>query len=214
METKRDSFIFYRSFMEALSELNDEQYAKVFRAITKFALDGKEIKLTGIEKVIFQLIKPQLIANQKRYDNGCKGGRKSTKTEPSDNQNETENKPNDNQTESKPKPNENDNVNDNENVNVNDNYLVSKKESKKINNLNKNNIARESYEEVMRIFGVSSVLKPVLWEFIQHCLSNNHIVINRELESLIIRLDRLPTEEDKIEALHKAIRGNYFDIKG
>ena len=36
MEKKRDSFIFYRSFMEALSELNDTQYAKVFRAISKY----------------------------------------------------------------------------------------------------------------------------------------------------------------------------------
>ena len=73
---KRESFIFYRSFMEALDELNDEQYARVFRAISKFALDGKETKLTGIEKVIFQLVKPQIEANIKRYENGCKGGRK------------------------------------------------------------------------------------------------------------------------------------------
>ena len=101
---KRDSFIFYRSFMEALEGLNDTQYAKVFRAISKYALDGKELRLTGVEKVIFQLVRPQLDANKKRYENGCKGGRKPTET-----------KPNDNQTETKAQPNEN----DNENVNVN-----------------------------------------------------------------------------------------------
>jgi hypothetical protein len=96
---KRDSFIFYRSFMEALDGLNDTQYARVFRAISKYALDYKELRLTGVEKVIFQLVKPQLDANRKRYENGCRGGRP------------TETKPNDNQTETKAQPNENDNVN-------------------------------------------------------------------------------------------------------
>ena len=93
---------------EALEELNDEQYARVFRAISKFALDGKEIKLSGVEKVIFQLVKPQLIANQKRYENGCKGGRRSNDIVLENNQNETEIKPNDNQKTTKTKPNDND----------------------------------------------------------------------------------------------------------
>ena len=53
-----------------------------------------DLKTKGVEKVIFSLIKPQLIANQKRYENGCRGGR-----------------PNNNQIETKAKPNENDNVN-------------------------------------------------------------------------------------------------------
>lgn len=211
METKRDSFIFYRSFMEALSELNDEQYAKVFRAITKFALDGKEIKLTGIEKVIFQLIKPQLIANQKRYDNGCKGGRKSTKTEPNDNQNETENKPNDNQTESKPKPNENDNVNDNENVN--DNYNYNKQASKYININNNNAYACKDYAEVMDEFCVSSLVKPYLWEFIKHCQINGRKLTNDKLEGIIVELDKQDTEIDQIDLLKDAINGGYYDIR-
>lgn len=105
---KRDSFIFYRSFMEALEGLSDTQYAKVFRAISKYALDGKELRLTGVEKVIFQLVKPQLDANKKRYENGCRGGRPIANKI-------TETKPNDNQTETKAQPNDN----DNENVNVN-----------------------------------------------------------------------------------------------
>lgn len=79
---KRDSFIFYRSFVNALDSLEDEQYARVFRAISKFALDGKETKLSGVEKVIFELVKPQLVSNQKRWENGCKGGRKPNEVEP------------------------------------------------------------------------------------------------------------------------------------
>lgn len=128
---KRESFIFYRSFMEALDELNDEQFARVFRAICKFALDEKELKLSGVEKAIFQLVKPQLLANQKRYENGCKGGRKASENKPNDNQKETENKPNQNQLLTKVQPN--DNVNDNENVNVN----VNEKDNLKINKKNK-----------------------------------------------------------------------------
>ena len=208
METKRDSFIFYRSFMEALSELNDEQYAKVFRAITKFALDGKELKLTGIEKVIFQLIKPQLIANQKRYDNGCKGGRKSTKTEPNDNQNETETQPNKNQTITKTKPNENDNVN----VNVNDNY--NNKQASKYKEREKNNAyACKDYAEVMEEFGVSEIVKPVLWEFIKHCQINGRKLTNDKLEGIIIELDKQDVEIDQIDLLKDAINGGYYDIK-
>lgn len=132
---KRDSFIFYRSFMEALEDLSDKQYAKVFRAITKFAFNGEETTLTGVEKVIFSLIKPQLIANQKRYENGCRGGR------PSENQNETETKPNNNQTETKAKPNEN------VNVNVNDNYLKEEVKEEKTTTIKDINIDMKNFVE-------------------------------------------------------------------
>ena len=206
---KRDSFIFYRSFMEALEALDDKQYARVFRAISKFALDGKEVKLTGVEKVIFQLIKPQLVANQKRYESGCKGGRKSnqneTESEPNDNQNQTENKPNQNQSKTKSKPNENDNEN------VND--IVSKKESKN-NNLNITNKGLESYEDIMTDFGVSEIVKPVLFEFIKHCQLNGRKVINDKLEDIIIELDKYEEDGEKVQALKTAINGGYFGIRG
>lgn len=74
---KRDSFIFYRSFAEALEDLSDKQYAKIFRAIVRFALDGEETSLAGVEKVVFSLVKPQIEANNKKYENGVKGGRPS-----------------------------------------------------------------------------------------------------------------------------------------
>ena len=62
---------------------------------------------------MFKLLKPQLDANTRRYENGCKGGRpKKTEEKPKENQNETKPKRNDNV---------NVNVNDNENHNDNDN---------------------------------------------------------------------------------------------
>ena len=74
----RDSFIFYRSFYEAISELPKENQADSYNAIMRYALDQEEIELTGISKAIFSLVKPQLDANYKKYENGKQ---KKSKTE-------------------------------------------------------------------------------------------------------------------------------------
>lgn len=111
----RDSFIFYRSFYEAISELPKENQADSYNAIMRYALDQEEIELTGISKAIFSLVKPQLDANYKKYENGKQ---KKSKTEAKQKQ-----------TKSKKVTNVNENVNVNENandnVNVNDNDKVS-----------------------------------------------------------------------------------------
>ena len=73
---KRDSFIFYASFYNAIKEIPNENQLKVYQAITNFALTGEEpTDLNGIEKAVFILVKPQIIANNQRYINGCGGGR-------------------------------------------------------------------------------------------------------------------------------------------
>lgn len=109
----RDSFIFYRSFYEAISELPKENQADSYNAIMRYALDQEEIELTGISKAIFSLVKPQLDANYKKYENGKQ---KKSKTEAKTKQ-----------TKSKKVTNVNENVNENENENdnVNDNDNVS-----------------------------------------------------------------------------------------
>ena len=66
----RDSFIFYRSFYEALCDLDDQSQLKIYQAIASYSLDFKEPELTGVESTIFKLIKPNLEANNKRYMNG------------------------------------------------------------------------------------------------------------------------------------------------
>lgn len=103
----RDSFIFYRSFYEAISELPKENQADTYNAIIQYALNQEEIELTGISKAIFSLVKPQLDANYKKYENG-----KQKKSKPEANKK---------QTRSKTITNVNVNVNENENVNVNAN---------------------------------------------------------------------------------------------
>ena len=109
----RDSFIFYRSFFESFDGLSKKDKLLLFDAICNYALNDIEPELNGVPLSMFKLLKPQLDANTRRYENGCKGGRpKKTEEKPKENQNETKPKRNDNV---------NVNVNDNENHNDNDN---------------------------------------------------------------------------------------------
>lgn len=125
----RDSFIFYRSFYESIKELPEENQLKVYKAISNYALNQEEIELDGISKAIFSLIKPQLDANYKKYENGK--------------QSKSKKEANDKQTKSKTVTNVN--VNVNENVNVNDNVNDNASDScvdglQKIINFYNNNI--------------------------------------------------------------------------
>lgn len=120
---KRESFVFYRSFYECVKEMPPKSANALFIAICEYALNRKEPDLKGLESGIFAMIKPQIDANNKRYENGKKGGRpKGQNEEPKENQNKTtgfkNNGDSDNQSKTKEKPNVNDNVNDNGNVNV------------------------------------------------------------------------------------------------
>ena len=67
---KRDSFIVYRSFYEAIKDLPEKNQLEVWNAITEFSLNFTEIELTGLSKTIFGLIKPNLQANNSRWKNG------------------------------------------------------------------------------------------------------------------------------------------------
>lgn len=124
----RNSFVFYKSFYESIKELAPKEQAQIYNAIFEYQFYGNEIELKGVCKSIFTLILPQLDANNKRYENGKKGGR------PKGNQNETEEKPKGNQNETKVEANENDNVNVNENDNVNVNVDVNDNEKSISNN--------------------------------------------------------------------------------
>ena len=110
----RDSFVFYLSFADAIAGLPPEEYKKVMQAIIGYALDGTEPTAGGIEYTVFCLVKPQIDANNKRYENGKKGGRPITKQEPSNNQDVTKKKPSNNQDVTNPQPNVYVNVNDND----------------------------------------------------------------------------------------------------
>jgi hypothetical protein len=91
----RDSFVFYRSFYEAIRELPRDIQGEVYTCIMEYALYGITTEnLKPIARSIFMLVKPQIDINYQRFLNGNKGGRP-------------------NQSETKPEPNVNVNVNEN-----------------------------------------------------------------------------------------------------
>ena len=65
--------VFYRSFYEALKDLPDSDRLAIYDAIFSYGLDLKEVELSGIPAVIWKLVKPNIEANIRRYENGKKG---------------------------------------------------------------------------------------------------------------------------------------------
>lgn len=144
---QRESFIFYRSFYEAIREMPRDIQGEIYTAIMEYSLFGNETEnLKPIAKAVFILIKPQLDANLTRYENGKKGGNPNFKkgnANPYYKKNEnqanaefpitdiTETLPRDNQEITKTLPNVNVNVNDNVNA-------IKEKNIKKENPLLKN----------------------------------------------------------------------------
>ena len=110
----RDGFVFYRSFFESFEDLSKKDKLILFDALCNYALNDIVPELTGTTNAIFKLLKPQVDANNRRYENGKKGGR------PKANQTETKTKPNDNQTETKLKPKEKEKDKDKDKVKVKD----------------------------------------------------------------------------------------------
>ena len=146
MGKDKNSFVFYRSFYDALSKCTPKVRCEVLDAILSYSFEGIMPKMTALADTLFTLIKPQLDANAERYTNGIKGGREIKVTDEIREQIKEDynadipvsdlvkkynlskstiynvlsfQKPMDNGKTSFQKPNDNDNVNVNENVNVN-----------------------------------------------------------------------------------------------
>lgn len=128
---ERESILFYRTFYEVSKSLPKEEGDKFLHALLDYAFYGIEPELEGVSEQFFMLIRPQIDANNRKYENGKKGGRPKKsetgsvngsdrdanpeKTETVKTQTETEvdsdlktkEKPKKNQTKTKKKPNEN-----------------------------------------------------------------------------------------------------------
>ncbi|PQL89814.1 DUF6291 domain-containing protein [Apibacter sp. wkB309] len=103
---ERDSIIFYRSFFESIKQLPSETQAEVYNAIFEYSLNFKEVELSEIPKVIFTLIKPQLDANIRKYENGKKKGTRRSKAEANQEQTRSKAEANQEQTRSKAEANQ------------------------------------------------------------------------------------------------------------
>lgn len=73
----KESFVFYRSFYEAISKIkNKELKADIFEAICELGLNNNVIDLEdNIGQIIIDLIRPQIVANNERYEKGLTNGR-------------------------------------------------------------------------------------------------------------------------------------------
>ena len=72
---KKESFVYYRSFWDAIQTRPDNERLALYDAILLYAFEGKQSELQGVEYSIFTLIKPQIDANHRKWENGHKGGR-------------------------------------------------------------------------------------------------------------------------------------------
>lgn len=89
----RDSVVFYRSFYDSIKNIPEEDQLKVYTAIMEYAMNDIQPEIEGIALAIFLLVKPQIDANNKRYQNGMKPKTKQpiSKTEAKSKQNISEN---------------------------------------------------------------------------------------------------------------------------
>jgi len=71
MSTNRKSFVLHIDSLDILDDLEDEQVAKLFRAIKAFQND-EEVELDAITKMVFLPFKNQFTRDNEKYAETCK----------------------------------------------------------------------------------------------------------------------------------------------
>lgn len=131
MKTK-ESFVFYKSFYEAINKLPEEYQLELMKVIMIYNFEEELPKMSPVVEAMFTLIKANIDKASQRYEasveNGKKGGapkgNDNAKKQPRNNLKTTQNnlnQPGLNLKQPRNNLNDNDNDNDNVNVNVNDN---------------------------------------------------------------------------------------------
>ncbi len=94
-----------------MSSLDDKTAGQFIKALAAYAIEGETPKTSGVVATMLALVKPQIDANNRKYENGCKGGEYGhLGGRPAKNPTKTPRKPQENPTKT---PNDNDNVNEN-----------------------------------------------------------------------------------------------------
>lgn len=80
MNQSIDGFRFFRSYWDAIQEMDEFVQLEVLKAIAAYGLDGTEPKLSSpISRAIFSAIRPNLDSSRESSINGKSGGRPSKK---------------------------------------------------------------------------------------------------------------------------------------
>ena len=117
---ENQSFVFYRSFADALEKMEPEECKACLMSLCSYALDGEERADTPISGMFLSLVKPQVDANTKRREAGRRGGKANGSTSEAKRSKPKQTEANVKQTEANPKQSEA-NANANVNANVKDN---------------------------------------------------------------------------------------------
>jgi len=195
----KDSFVVYRSFYLAISELDDEDRLKLYDAIFEFGLNQKEIKLERLPKALFYLIKPQLEANHRKYLNGKKGGKATIDKWQKEGQKVGQTK---GQKESKGIANANVNVNVNTNANCNVELPLKDGDSVRLDN--------QYIDEITLAYPLlninSELLKMRSWLISNPDKQKTARGTPRFVNTWLSRVDVKPTEPtDSYASIHKAV---------
>lgn len=144
---ERESFVFYKDWKEAIQDLPNEIRLEVYDSITEYALSGKQPQLRPLASIAFNFIKPQIDRNNKRYENGKKGGApKGNSNASKNNLGTTENNQN--------QPNVNVNVNENVNNISSTNVLPSETSQPHVDNINYTELVNWFNQVTKGVFGL------------------------------------------------------------
>lgn len=69
-----DSFVFYKSFMDALEYVPEEDFCDCVKSLLRYAFYGDSEPESQAAKMFMALVMPQIDANARRRENGKKGG--------------------------------------------------------------------------------------------------------------------------------------------
>lgn len=219
---KRDSFVTYRSFYEAVKSLDYETIGKVYVAINEYALDHNEVECDGIVKTIFTLIKPQLEASFRKAASGSKGGKVSksqsseeledkeeqniSTLEANPKQNGSKQEANSKQTVSKTEANSKQTVsNANANVNANVNVVKKKKILKK----------EKSIAEQIGDYTQNEELKEGLNAFVEARNKAKKPLTEHAFKLHLADLDQLTNYDDdnlKIQIINQTLKKGYMSF--
>lgn len=72
---ERKSFLFYRSFWSGGSKLKPRERLAFYDTIALYAFTGQETSLPHNAAICFEFAKPLIDSNNKKYEDGSKGGR-------------------------------------------------------------------------------------------------------------------------------------------
>lgn len=220
---QRESFVFYRSFYDAILDLDAEQTRMLLIAVCERALNWTDVEISDkVARMAMNLIRPQLDANTKRFMDGQKwwqfwhlwwapkGNSNAGKT--------WENIPKQPQRGSKDNPSGDTkttpNVNDNVNVNVNENENVSSTldadASRK--NVAKKNVYDDEVEALRLRLGaelnVEVIDKIVEFDKVKKWKKIRKYA-EAQIKAFITTLNTRPTDKEKIDMLNTCIWNDY-----